>query len=79
MKKATYKIDQINIGDDILINDKHQTHHNLFWRVINKLSNNRLIVEIKEMGYAEKYTISIKDVINLEPNCMGFHKFNFKV
>lgn len=77
MKKVFFKIDEINIGDDILINDKHQAHHNLFWRVINKLSNNKLLVEIKEMGYAAKYTISIKDVINLERNCLSFHKFNF--
>ncbi len=77
MKNKFFKIDEINIGDDVLINDKHQTHHNLFWRVINKLANNKLLVEIKEMGYAEKYIISIKDVINLEKNCVAFHKFNF--
>ena len=77
MFKTNYKIDEINIGDDVLINDKHQSHHNLFWRVINKISKNRLIVEIKDMGYAEKYTISIKDVINLEKDCLTFHKFNF--
>lgn len=77
MKNKFFKIDEINIGDDVLINDRHQTHHNLFWRVINKLSNKKLLVEIKEMGYAEKYIISIKDVINLEKNCLAFHKFNF--
>jgi len=77
MKNKFFKIGEINIGDDVLINDKHQTHHNLFWRVINKLANNKLLVEIKEMGYAEKYIISIKDVINLEKNCLAFHKFNF--
>ena len=77
MKNKFFKIDEINVGDDILINDKHQTHHNLFWRVINKLANNKLLVEIKEMGYAEKYIININDVINLEKNCLAFHKFNF--
>ena len=77
MKNKFFKIGEINIGDDVLINDRHQTHHNLFWRVINKLANNKLLVEIKEMGYAEKYIISIKDVINLEKNCLAFHKFNF--
>ena len=77
MFKTNYKIEEINIGDEVLINDKHQSHHNIFWRVINKISKNRLIVEIKEMGYAEKFTISIKDVINLEQDSMTFHKFNF--
>lgn len=65
MKKSKFTMDEIQIGDEVLFNDAHPIQHNLFWRVVNKLSNNRLIVEIKEMGYAEKYTVSVKDVINL--------------
>ena len=65
MKKKHFKIDDIQIGDEILFDDSHKIEHNLFWRVINKISNNQLIVEIREMGYAEKYIIAVKDVINL--------------
>ncbi len=66
MKKHHYKIEEIQIGDEILFDDTHKVQHNLFWRVINKISNNQLIVEIREMGYAEKYIIAVKDVINLK-------------
>ncbi|MEO7766500.1 MAG: hypothetical protein ABIS01_03705 [Ferruginibacter sp.] len=65
-------MDQIHIGDEVLFEDTHPVQHNLFWRVVNKISNNKLIVEIKEMGYAEKYTIFLKDVINLESNNLAF-------
>ena len=72
MKKSKFTMDEIRIGDEILFKDAHPVQHNLFWRVINKISNNQLIVEIKEMGYAEKYTIFLKDVINLERSCLAF-------
>ena len=61
-------MEQIHIGDEVLFKDEHPIQHNLFWRVVNKLSNNKLIVEIREMGYAEKYIVSVKDVINLHRN-----------
>lgn len=72
MKKSKFTMDEIHIGDEILFKDAHPVQHNLFWRVINKISNNQLIVEIREMGYAEKYTIFLKDVINLERSCLAF-------
>ncbi|CAN5660048.1 hypothetical protein BH11BAC3_BH11BAC3_35630 [soil metagenome] len=65
MKKNHYTIDDIQVGDEILFEDTHKVEHNLFWRVINKISNYQIIVEIREMGYAEKYIIAVKDVINL--------------
>ena len=77
MPQGLYNIDEINIGDEVLINDYHQTHHNLFWRVINKIAKNRLIVEIKEMGFAEKYNVSIKDVLIIERDCILLSKLNF--
>ena len=72
MKKSKFTMDEIHVGDNVLFNDANTIHHNLFLRVINKLSNNRLIVEIKEMGYAEKYAVSVNDVINLERSCLAF-------
>lgn len=68
MKKRKFTMEQIHIGDEVLFKDEHPIQHNLFWRVVNKLSNNKLIVEIREMGYAEKYIVSVKDVINLHRN-----------
>lgn len=72
MEKQHYTIDEIQVGDEILFEDTHKVEHNLFWRVINKISNNRLIVEIKEMGYAEKYIIAVQDVINLQRSNIAF-------
>ena len=72
MKKLKYTMDEIHIGDEVLFNDANPIQHNLFWRVVNKLSNNKLIVEIREMGYAEKFTVSVKDVINLKRNRLAF-------
>jgi hypothetical protein len=72
MKKSKFTMDEIHIGDEVLFKDAHPIEHNLFWRVVNKLSNNRLIVEIREMGYAEKYTVSVTDVINLQRNRLAF-------
>ena len=77
LPKGLFTIDEIDIGDDVLIIDHHQTHHNLFWRVVNKIAKNRLIIEIKEMGFAEKYNISIKDVLIIERNCILLRKLNF--
>lgn len=72
MKKSKFTMDEIHVGDEVLFKDAHHIQHNIFWRVINKLSNNRLIVEIKEMGYAEEYTVSVQDVINLERTSFAF-------
>jgi hypothetical protein len=72
MRKRHYKIEDIQIGDEILFDDTHKVEHNLFWKVINKISNNQLIVEIREMGYAEKYIIAVKDVINLKRSHWAF-------
>ena len=72
MKKSKFTMDEIHIGDEILFKDANPVEHNLFWRVVNKLSNNRLIVEIREMGYAENYTVSVSDVINLHRNKLAF-------
>ncbi len=68
MERKFYTTDEVQIGDEILFEDTHKIEHNLFWKVVNKISQGRLIVEIKEMGYAEKYNIDIQDVINLERN-----------
>lgn len=68
MEAKQLSIDEIQIGDEILFDD---VEHNLLWRVINKISNNRLIVEIKEMGYAERFTIAVKDVIMLETSSLA--------
>ena len=72
MRKRHFTMNEIQVGDEILFNDDYPVEHNLFWRVVNKLSNNKLIVEIREMGYAENYIVSVKDVINLQRNRFAF-------
>lgn len=72
MNEATFNTKDINIGDEVLLDETHETHHNLYWRVVNKLSENRLMVEIKEMGYAKKFIVSIKAIVNVEPAVVAF-------
>lgn len=72
MKKVKFSINDIHVGDEILFSDQHRVEHTLFWRVVNKMSRNRLIVEIREMGYAQKIIVSVKDVINLQRNTLAW-------
>ncbi len=72
MKRKNFTSNDIQVGDEVLINDHYSVEHNLFWRVVNKLSNNRLLVEIREMGYAEKFVVYVKDVVNLQKNHFSF-------
>ena len=72
MQTSTFTIDQIHVGDEVLFRDEHPVDHNLFWRVVNKLSNNSLIVEIKEMGYADKFIVSVKDIIDLKRSSFAY-------
>lgn len=65
-------MDEIHIGDEVLIDRSLPIHHNLFWRVVNKLSNNRLILEIREMGYADNFIVSVNDIVNLQRTGLAF-------
>ena len=72
MKKTRFTMDEINIGDEVLINRSLPVEHNLFWRVVNKISNNRLILEIREMGYADSFIVSVNDIVNLQRTGLAF-------
>ncbi len=61
-----YTRDDIEIGDEILFEDGNKVEHNLFWRVINFFSDSKVIVEIRDMGFAEKIMIDIRDIIVLQ-------------
>ncbi len=58
----------IQVGDEILFRNADVVEHNLFWKVVNKISNSRLVVEIREMGFAQKIMIETRDVILLQKN-----------
>ena len=76
MKSEKYKMDDIAIGDEVLFNDNIKVEHNIFWKVINKISNSRLLVEIREMGYAEKFHIETSDIIALQRGGMQIENIN---
>lgn len=75
MNSPHYNIEEINIGDEILFDNK-EIPHNLFWRVINKIAQNKLVVEIREMGYAERFSIDIRDVIKRRPGFLSFEQLS---
>jgi len=61
-----FEIEDIQVGDEILFDNAGAVEHNLFWKVVNKISHSRLIVEIREMGFAQKIMIETRDVISLQ-------------
>jgi hypothetical protein len=60
-----YSIDEINIGDEVYFNSsKLQSNHDLYWKVKGK-SENKLMIELKEMGKEEYWTIDFTEVRQL--------------
>jgi hypothetical protein len=74
MNNNNYSIEDIQIGDEILFDSTHKVEHNIFWRVVNKISKSKLVVEIREMGYAEKFNIDIRDVVSLKTGALQFEE-----
>lgn len=66
MNQTPFKIEDIQVGDEILFDNAGAVEHNLFWKVVNKISHSRLVVEIREMGFAQKIMIEARDVISLQ-------------
>jgi len=42
-------------------------NYDLYWKVIEKLGNNKVRVEIKEMGANDQRDIDVKSIIRREP------------
>ncbi|KAA6339714.1 hypothetical protein EZS27_012373 [termite gut metagenome] len=62
-----YKIEDINIGDEVIFNSTNsQSNHDLYWKVRGK-SNNQIMIELTEMGFDEYWTISIEEIIGHIP------------
>lgn len=61
-KLMKYKIEDINIGDEVIFDStRSQSNKDLYWTVIRK-SGTRLVIELKEMGFDENWTIEINEV-----------------
>lgn len=57
-----YKIEDINIGDEVIFDSTNlQSNKDLYWTVIGK-SDSRLMIELKEMGFDENWTIAVNEV-----------------
>ena len=74
MNNNNFSIEDIQIGDEILFDSIHKVEHNIFWRVVNKISKSKLVVEIREMGYAEKFNIDIRDVVSIRTGALQFEE-----
>ena len=62
-----YKIEDINIGDEVIFKSTSaQSNHDLYWKVIGK-NEKQLMIELKEMGHDENWTINISEVIGVLP------------
>lgn len=59
-----YKIEDIEIGDEVFFESKTQSNHDLYWKVIDKMDKEqKLIVRLDEMGHKDlRWTVDIKEV-----------------
>lgn len=58
-----YNIEDINIGDEVLFNSTaSQSNHDLYWKVRGKMGN-LIMIELREGGFDDYWTIFLKDVI----------------
>jgi hypothetical protein len=65
MRKQKYTIEQINIGDKITYKEKHRENGYPFWKVIAKVDQSLLMIEIDEGSFHEKRIIEIDEVQEL--------------
>jgi hypothetical protein len=63
---SNYTIEQINIGDEIYYEDKFRSNRYPNWKVVGKLDQSLLIIEIIKPGSSEQRVIDIMDVEKLE-------------
>ncbi|MBP6310888.1 MAG: hypothetical protein KA408_01360 [Flavobacteriales bacterium] len=62
-----YRIDEINIGDEVIFESTSiQSNYDLYWKVIGK-NKTQLMIELKEMGHDENWTIEIFEVKGVLP------------
>jgi len=64
--ETQFETADIQVGDEILFRNADVVEHNLFWKVVYKIPNSRLAVEIREMGFAQKMMIETRDVVLLQ-------------
>jgi hypothetical protein len=65
MKYNKYKIEDINIGDEVYFDSiQGQSNHDLYWKVIHIMEKEKqLIVQLDEMGHSDlRWTVDISEV-----------------
>lgn len=62
-----YKIEDINIGDQVIFySTKYQHHHDEYWTVIGK-DRNQVMIELKKFGFDENWTLDINEIVGKLP------------
>jgi hypothetical protein len=64
---AKYTRSQVKIGDEVQFSNRYIEHTHYKWKVVAKLDNTILMVEINEPGISERRMIDIDDVIEVIP------------
>jgi hypothetical protein len=67
MSKPKYTIGQINIGDKIIYKEKYRTNGYPFWKVVAKVDQSLIMIEINEGIFHEKRIIEISEIKELIP------------
>jgi hypothetical protein len=61
-----YTMNDVNIGDGVFFKLSHQPNHDLYWKVIEKIEPDQLLVKIDEMGVKDEFYLNIIDVYRIE-------------
>jgi hypothetical protein len=62
---SKYRIEEINVGDEIYYEDKYRSNRHLHWKVLKKIDESMLLIEGNEAGFNEQRLIDILDVRKL--------------
>jgi hypothetical protein len=62
-----YKMNDVLVGDEVIFDSSRiQSNHDLYWKVIGT-RNDEVMIQIKEMGFDENWTLKIEEVKHILP------------
>jgi hypothetical protein len=65
MKKQKYNIEQIHIGDELVYKEKYREGGFPNWKVISKLDESLIVIEMSKGDIKEKRIIELSDITEL--------------
>jgi hypothetical protein len=67
MKKHKFTIEDIHIGDEVIYKEKYRENGFPNWKVISKLDQSLIVIEINDGNIHEKRIIELTEITELIP------------